>query len=154
KVTDIPRMIFALAHGDGRLAGAGIAASAPSGQQRGLLGAGLALGAYCQEMANWTTPDQALAQARAAMPGLPDSVLRITPTGSGMSRQCEAWGLGRSDTADRLPVLSAVPTLILSGTFDSSTAPKWVTEITPVLHNSVTLRFPGAGHAVLPNSPC
>jgi pimeloyl-ACP methyl ester carboxylesterase len=154
KVTDIPRMIFALAHGDGTLAGAGIAASAPSTQERGLLGAGLALGTYCQEMADWTTPDEALSQARAAMPGLPDSVLRITPTGSWIFRECEAWGLGRSDTADRLPVSSAVRTLILSGTFDSSTAPKWVSEITPGLHNSVALRFPGIGHGVLPNSAC
>ena len=88
------------------------------------------------------------------MPGLPDSVLRITPTGSWIFRECEAWGLGRSDTADRLPVSSAVPTLILSGAFDSSTAPNWVSEITPGLHNSVALRFPGTGHGVLPNSTC
>lgn len=154
KVTDIPRMIFGLSHGDGSLAAAGIAATVPPADQRGLVGAGLALGAYCQEMANWTTPDEALAQARAAMPGLPDSVLRITPTGSWIFRECGAWGLGRSDTADRLPVYSKVPTLILSGSFDSSTAPRWVREITPGLSNSVALRFPGVGHAVLPTSGC
>jgi pimeloyl-ACP methyl ester carboxylesterase len=154
KVADIPRMIFAVANGDGILAGAGIAASAPAPEERGLLGAGLALGAYCQEMANWTTPDQALSQARTAMPGLPDSVLRMTPTGSWMFRECDAWGLGRSSAAARLPVASAVPTLILSGTFDSSTAPQWINEITPGLSNSVVLRFPGVGHAVLPTSAC
>lgn len=154
KVTDIPRMLFGLANGDGSLAAAGIVATVPPPEQRGLLGAGLGLGAYCQEMANWTTPEQALAQARAAMPGLPDSVLRITPTGSWIFRECGAWGLGRSDTADRLPVHSKVPTLILSGTFDSSTAPKWVQQITPGLSNSLALRFPGVGHGVLPNSTC
>jgi pimeloyl-ACP methyl ester carboxylesterase len=154
KVTDIPRMIFALANGDGSLAAAGIAASAPPPEQRGLVGAGLALGAYCQEMANWTTPEQALSQAQLAMPGLPDSVLRITPTGSWIFRECGAWGLGRSNTADRLPVSSAVPTLIMSGSFDSSTAPQWVEEITPGLSNSVVLRFPGVGHSVLPSSTC
>ncbi|OBK14518.1 alpha/beta hydrolase [Mycobacterium asiaticum] len=154
KVVDIPRMIFALSRGDGALAGAGIAASAPSGPERGLLGAGLALGTYCQEMADWTTPEQALSQARLAMPGLPDSVLRITPTGSWIFRECQAWGLGRSDTADTLPVLSKVPTLILSGAFDSSTAPKWAREITPGLANSLALRFPGVGHGVLPTSTC
>ncbi|OSC42531.1 alpha/beta hydrolase [Mycobacterium decipiens] len=154
KVADVPRMIFGLANGDGRLAGAGIAATAPPPPERGLLGAGLALGAYCQEMANWTTPEQALSQARRAMPGLPDSVLRITPTGSWIFRECQAWGLGRSDTADRLPVSSAVPTLILSGTFDASTAPHWVREITPGLSNAKALRFPGVGHGVLPASAC
>jgi pimeloyl-ACP methyl ester carboxylesterase len=154
KVADIPRMIFALAKGDGTLAAAGIAATVPSPEQRGLLGAGLALGAYCQEMANWTTPDQALSAAQAAMPGLPDSVLRITPTGSWIFRECGAWGLGRSDTADILPVHTDIPTLILSGEFDSSTAPRWVAEVTPGLSKSVTLHFPGVGHGVLPNSAC
>ncbi|MDP7730293.1 MULTISPECIES: alpha/beta fold hydrolase [Mycobacterium] len=154
KVIDIPRMIYQLSRGDGALAGAGIAAGAPSGSERGLLGAGLALGAYCQEMAAWTNPDQALAQARRAMPGLPDSVLRITPTGSWIFRECQAWGLGRSDTADTLPVLSKVPTLILSGSFDSSTAPQWVKEVTTGLPGSVALRFPGVGHGVIPASAC
>jgi pimeloyl-ACP methyl ester carboxylesterase len=88
------------------------------------------------------------------MPGLPDSVLRITPTGSWIFRECQAWGLGRSDTADTVPVLSKVPTLILSGSFDSSTAPQWVKEVTPGLTNSVALRFPGVGHGVIPASPC
>lgn len=154
KVTDIPRMIFALARGEGRLAAAGIAETVPPPEQRGLLGAGLALGTYCQEMANWTTPEQALSRARTAIPGLPDSVLRITPTGSWIFRECAAWGLGRSDTADRMSVSSGVPTLILSGTFDSSTAPQWAEEITPGLGNSQLVRFPGVGHGVLPNSAC
>lgn len=154
KVADIPRMIYNLAHGDGRLAATGLATAVPPHDQRGLLGAGLALGAYCQEMANWTTPEQALDQARQAMPGLPDSVLQIAPTGRWMFRECGAWGLGRSDTADRLPASSNVPTLILSGEFDASTAPKWVREITPGLHNSVALRIAGVGHRVLPSSTC
>jgi hypothetical protein len=51
-------------------------------------------------------------------------------------------------------VSSAFRTLILSGAFDSSTAPWWVGDITPGLHNSVVLRFPGIGHGVLPNSTC
>lgn len=109
KVTDIPRMIFALARGEGRLAAAGIAETVPPPEQRGLLGAGLALGTYCQEMANWTTPEQALSRARTAIPGLPDSVLRITPTGSWIFRKCAAWGLGRPDTADRLSVSRGCP---------------------------------------------
>ena len=154
KVVDIPRMISALANGDGTLAAAGIAAGDLPAEQRGLLGAGLALSTYCQEMANWTTPEQALTQARKAMPALPDSVLQIMPTGSWIFDECQAWGLGRSEATARLPVVSPVPTLILSGTFDSSTAPAWVGEITPGLSNSVVLRLPGVGHGVIPTSAC
>ena len=155
KVIDIPRMIYNLANGDGTLAAAAIvAASDLPPDQRGLLGAGLGLGAYCQEMANWTNPEQALSQARIAMSGLPDSVLRIAPTGSWIFDECRAWGLGKSDPASLAPTVSTVPTLILAGTFDSSTAPSWADQVTPGLSNSVVLRFPGVGHGVLPTSGC
>jgi pimeloyl-ACP methyl ester carboxylesterase len=53
-----------------------------------------------------------------------------------------------------LPVSSGVPTLILSGTFDASTAPAWVDEVTNGLSNSTVLHFPGIGHGVLPPSAC
>jgi pimeloyl-ACP methyl ester carboxylesterase len=154
KVVHIPRLLDDLAHGGGTLAAEAIASSAAPAEQRGLLGAALALGAYCQEMASWTTPERALSYARTAMPGLPDAVLSITPTGSFIFDECRAWGLGRSDAASHVPVRSNVPTLILSGTFDSSTAPSWVDRVTPGLSNAVVLRFPGVGHGVLPTSAC
>src|SRR5262245_3277747 len=57
KVVDIPRMIDNLASGDGTIAAGAIAAAEERpADQRGLLGAGLALDAYCQDMASWTTP--------------------------------------------------------------------------------------------------
>ena len=119
-----------------------------------MLGYWLTLGTYCQEMANWTTPQDALAGARKAMPGLPDAVLRMTPTGSYIFDECRAWDVGRSDPTARQPVYSAVPTLILSGTFDASTAPAWVDEVTGGLPNSTVLHFPGSGHGVIPDSSC
>jgi hypothetical protein len=88
------------------------------------------------------------------LPGIADSVLRIAPTGSWFFDECRAWGLGRSDPASLAPTISAVPTLILAGTFDSSTAPAWVEQVTPGLSNSVVLHFPGIGHGVLPTSQC
>jgi pimeloyl-ACP methyl ester carboxylesterase len=144
RVADIPRMIFEAARGDVVL---------PS-DQWGLLGSGLAFGAYRQEMANRTTPEQVLAEARKAMPRLPESVLRITPTGSYLFDECRAWGLGRSDRAARLPASSDLPTLILSGSFDSSTAPAWVDDIIDGFPNSVVLQFPGIGHGVISPSAC
>ena len=155
QVVDIPRMIDNLASGDGSLAAAAIVAldDLPR-EQRGLLGAALALTAYCTEMTSWTTPEQALSQARSALPGIPDAVLQIAPTGSWFFDECRAWGLGRSDPAARAATVSAVPTLILAGTFDCSTAPAWVDQVTPGLRNSQVLHFPGVGHGVLPTSRC
>ena len=153
-VVEFPRLIDNLAHGDGSLAAAAIAATEVPPMQRGLVGAGLALTTYCGEMANWTTPEHALAQARSAMPGLPDAVLQIAPTGSFFFDECRAWDTGRSDPASLATAVSAVPTLILAGTFDASTAPAWIEHVTPGLSNAVALRFPGVGHGVLPTSAC
>ena len=155
RVADIPRMIFDAAHGDVTLAAQGIAASGDvPPEQRGIAGSGLAFGAYCQEMANWTTPEQALAAARKTMPGLPDTVLRVTPTGSYIFDECGAWVPGRSDPAARRPASTDLPTLILSGTFDSSTAPAWIDDVIAGFPNAVVLHFPGSGHGVLPPSAC
>jgi pimeloyl-ACP methyl ester carboxylesterase len=154
KAADIPRMIIDAARGDVTLAAQGIVASDLPPEQRGLVGAGLELGAFCQEMTNWTTPDQALAVARKSMPGLPDAVLRVTPTGSYIFDECRAWGLGKSDPAARMPASSELPTLILSGTFDSNVSPAWVDDIIKGFPNSVVLHFPGIGHGVLPTSAC
>ncbi len=153
-VADFPRLIDNLARGDGTLAATAIAASEVPVTQRGLVGAGLALTTYCGEMANWTTPERALAQARIAMPALPDAVLRIAPTGSFFFAECRAWGGGRSDPALLAAAVSAVPTLILAGTFDSSTAPAWVGQVTTGLPHAVVLHFPGVGHGVIPTSAC
>jgi len=155
KVVDIPRMIYNIAYGDGTMAAGAIAVAAEKpADQQGLLGAGLALDAYCQDMANWTTPQQALAHAKMAMPALPDSVLQIAPTGSYMFHECAAWDTNRSDPITRTPAVSGTPTLILSGTFDSKTSPSWISESTRGLRNSVVVHIPGAGHAVLPRSKC
>jgi pimeloyl-ACP methyl ester carboxylesterase len=155
KVVDIPRMIDNMANGDGTIAAGAIAAAAerPADQQ-GLLGAGLALDAYCQDMTNWTTPKRALAHAKMAMPAFPASVLQIAPTGSYIFHECAAWDTNRSDPITHAPAVSAIPTLILSGTFDSKTSPGWISESTRGLRNSVVVHLPGSGHAVLPRSNC
>lgn len=153
-VVDFPRLIYDLARGDGTLAAKAIAASEVPPAQRGLVGAGMALTTYCGEMANWSTPERALAHARVAMPALPDAVLRIAPTGSFFFAECRAWGGGRSDPAALLPAVSAVPTLILAGTFDASTAPAWVDQVTSGLSHATVLHLPGVGHGVLPTSTC
>jgi pimeloyl-ACP methyl ester carboxylesterase len=155
QVIDIPRLIDNLANGDGTLAAAAIVATNDLPEdERGLLGSGLALGAYCQEMANWTDAERALSEARIAMPAIAEPVLRIAPTGSWLFDECRAWGLGRSDPATLATAISKVPTLILAGTFDSNTAPAWVEQVTPGLSNAVVLHFPGVGHGVLPTSHC
>jgi pimeloyl-ACP methyl ester carboxylesterase len=155
KVVDIPRMIYNMAYGDGTIAASAIAVAAETpADQRGLLGAGLALNAYCQDMANWTTPQRALAHARIAMPALPDSVLQIAPTGSYMFHECAAWDTSRSDPMTHAPAVSAIPTLILSGTFDTKASPGWISESTRGLRNNVVVHLPGVGHAVLPRSTC
>jgi pimeloyl-ACP methyl ester carboxylesterase len=156
KVVDIPRMIYNIAYGDGTIAAGAIAVAADEkpADQQGLVGTGLALDSYCQDMANWTTPQRALAHAKLAIPAFPDSVLQIAPTGSYIFHECAAWDTNRSNPITHAPVVSAIPTLILSGTFDSKASPSWISESMRGFRNSVVVHIPGSGHAVLPRSKC
>jgi pimeloyl-ACP methyl ester carboxylesterase len=148
-------MIYNLAYGDGAIAAGAIAVAAEKpADQQGLLGMGLALDAYCQDMTNWTTPQRALAHAKRAMPALPDSLLQIAPTGSYMFHECAAWDTIRSNLITHAPAVSDIPTLILSGTFDAKASPGWIGESRRGRRNSVVVHLPGVGHAVLPRSTC
>jgi pimeloyl-ACP methyl ester carboxylesterase len=54
----------------------------------------------------------------------------------------------------REPAVSEVPTLILSGSFDSVTPLAWAYAAAETLPNSRIARIPGVGHFVTLESPC
>lgn len=62
---------------------------------------------------------------------------------------CRAWGAVPTAAADRAPVFSRVPALILAGSLDPITPPRLGREAAATLPESTYLLFPGVGHAVL-----
>jgi pimeloyl-ACP methyl ester carboxylesterase len=51
-------------------------------------------------------------------------------------------------------VESDLPVLLMSGTFDSQTAPSWAAIAAQTLPNSFQVTFPGSGHGTIQYSPC
>lgn len=150
----IPKMIADMARGDsGAVAAAYLALRGPP-EFVGLGGIGLAITVFCAEHANLTTEAAALAKAKAALPGVPDRVLRVQPKQGRLFTECPIWNVGMADPAVSTPIVSDVPVLILEGTFDAATAPEWVDLITPHLKNSQVVAFPFTGHGVLGKSTC
>ena len=67
---------------------------------------------------------------------------------------CPAWRVAAAPAADRQPVKSAVPTLLLSGTFDWLTPPLWAREAARTLSAARNVVFRAQGHGVVVQDPC
>ena len=67
---------------------------------------------------------------------------------------CAEWGVAPADAAEREPVVSDVPTLILTGEFDPITPPAWARLAAETLTNSYYYEFPGLGHGVMRSNRC
>ncbi|MBX5491222.1 MAG: alpha/beta fold hydrolase [Chloroflexi bacterium] len=66
---------------------------------------------------------------------------------------CDALGVAYQGPAVSAPVLSTVPTLLLSGNYDFQTPPAWAAEAARTLPNSRSYLFPAVGHVVYPREP-
>lgn len=66
----------------------------PDGTGTGLAGYGLGFGAYCREMASWSSTEDIGAAGRAALPGFPDEVPRLIMVPGRLFTECAAWGVG------------------------------------------------------------
>jgi pimeloyl-ACP methyl ester carboxylesterase len=67
---------------------------------------------------------------------------------------CAALGLPPADPIEDQPVVSDVPALILSGTFDPATPPAWGKLAADGLSNAFFYEFPNASHGVMSSVPC
>ncbi len=67
---------------------------------------------------------------------------------------CEEWQTGTPNLIEREPVVSAVPSLVLSGELDPITPPRWGELAASTLENSFYVMIPGAGHGVTFSNAC
>ncbi|MEM9930124.1 MAG: alpha/beta fold hydrolase [Bacteroidota bacterium] len=59
---------------------------------------------------------------------------------------CRSWDVRKAPPEDNEPVLSSVPTLLISGSYDTDTPVKWAADMQRQLRNSHHLIFPGWTH--------
>ena len=119
------------------------------------LGDGLAVGTTCRED-NLGTPQELAAAGRGAFPDYPASVQREGIGGwAYVQEDCrEVWKFPRAPKSMHEPVLSNIPTLLLSGTFDTLTSLAGARAAASRLSRATIVSIPGIGHTVSPWSPC
>lgn len=67
---------------------------------------------------------------------------------------CVDWPMGPVDPLENAPIMSDVPTLLLTGLYDPITPPQYARLAGSRLPNSFYFEFLSAGHDVLSNEPC
>jgi pimeloyl-ACP methyl ester carboxylesterase len=114
------------------------------------------LGVSCREDYPFATPEDLAAAGREAFPDYPLSVTREGVGGwAYVNEDCrEVWKVPAAPDAMRQPVASSLPTLLISGTFDTLTSLAGAKAAAAKLSNATIISIPGVGHAVSPASPC
>ena len=102
----------------------------------------------CHSEGRFTDRSGVLAD-RAAHPRMVDPKTRdLVPA------LCAVWHAPTVEPADRTPVASDIPTLLLSGEFDPTTPPRWADLAAETLSRSHSFVVPMAGHGVGVDTPC
>jgi pimeloyl-ACP methyl ester carboxylesterase len=119
------------------------------------LGDGIAVGTTCRED-NLGIPEELAAAGRGAFPHYPASVQREGVGGwAYVQEDCrEVWKLPRAPKSMHELVASSVPTLLISGTFDTLTSLAGAKAVASRLSRATIISIPGIGHTVSPWSPC
>ena len=117
------------------------------------LGYGLAFGVSCRESYPFATPEDLAAAGRKAFPDYPASIQR---EGIGswayFNEDCrDVWKVPAAPDAMHQPVVSSIPTLLISGSFDTLTSLAGAKAAAAKLSNATIISIPGVGHFV---SPC
>ncbi len=128
----------------------------PPGPNDPALGYGLAYGVSCREDYPFATPDELAAAGREAFPDYPASLQREgVGSWAYINEDCrDIWKVPAAPEAMRQPVASAIPTLLISGSFDTLTSLAGAKAAAARLSRATIISIPGIGHFVSPNSPC
>jgi len=120
------------------------------------LGFGLALGVSCRESYPFATPEELAAAGRKAFPDYPASIQDEAVGGwAYFNEDCrEVWKVPAAPEAMHRPVVSGIPTLLISGSFDTLTSRAGAEAAAAKLSHATIISIPGVGHFVSPASPC
>jgi pimeloyl-ACP methyl ester carboxylesterase len=128
----------------------------PPGPGVPALGYGLSYGVSCRESYPFATPEDLAASGREAFPDYPPSVTREGVGGwAYFNEDCrDVWKVPAAPEAMHQPVASGIPTLLISGSFDTLTSLAGAKAAAAKLSHATIISIPGVGHSVSPQSPC
>ena len=128
----------------------------PSGPDVPALGYGLSYGVSCREDYPFATPEDLAAAGREAFPDYPASIQGEGVGGwAYINQDCrDVWKVPAAPEAMHQPVASSIPTLLISGSFDTLTSLAGAEAAAASLSKARIISIPGIGHFVAPHSPC
>jgi hypothetical protein len=140
----LPANIYAMAQGDFSLmARLGTPPSLP----QALLVNGMSLSVLCAEEMDY-------AEADLHLDGVYLQLGVLFQLGLDMRAYCAVWKVEPLGDEMSAPVVSDIPTLIMSGELDPNTPPGGGSLVAETLSRSYVYTYPGVSHSVLGNSPC
>jgi pimeloyl-ACP methyl ester carboxylesterase len=119
----------------------------------GIMGWGLTLSVWCAEWVPFESADDQLRAAQQVFASLPDTVRAQAPQLPFLRQACAAWNVPKAADSVRAVTDSAIPTLVLSGSYDGQTAPQWGSYVASHLSHATVVTVPGSGHGVY-DDPC
>jgi pimeloyl-ACP methyl ester carboxylesterase len=128
----------------------------PPGPDVPALGYGLSYGVSCREDYPFATQADLAAAGRQAFPDYPASIQGEGVGGwAYVNQDCrDVWNVPAAPEAMRQPVASSIPTLLISGSFDTLTSLDGAKAAAAKLSKATIIGIPGIGHVVAPQSPC
>ncbi len=150
----VPRSIDDLAHGNPQRIAEQYAGGKLSPQAIGRVAHGLSFGVFCSEWTPYESEEDVIRAGRRAFPSFPRSVLSNAPQLAWLHDDCRAWDVPPAPRSIRDVTRSDIPTLVLSGGFDSQTAPSNGPYAARTLSRSTEVTVPYVAHVVFADSPC
>jgi pimeloyl-ACP methyl ester carboxylesterase len=114
---------------------------------------GMFMAVQCKEEVPFDTPDSINAVLQEIRPELRGFVRRqlVDPA---FLQVCANWKEGAVNPIENEPVVSDIPTLVMSGEYDPVTPPAYGKLAAQTLSRSYFYEFPGTGHGVIVSNQC
>ncbi|MCP5096126.1 MAG: alpha/beta fold hydrolase [Chloroflexi bacterium] len=118
------------------------------------LSTGMEISVICTDDLIGKTPQDMIDNLAALPPQLAGNTNPDDIRSYGIFAICSDWPIVEAESWVKEPVVSDIPTLVLSGEFDPVTPPKYAQEAAEHLSNSYVYEFSGVGHNPVGGSSC
>ncbi|MDQ0941281.1 alpha/beta fold hydrolase [Streptomyces sp. V1I1] len=150
----VPRALDELAHGKPQRIAQQWAGGKLSPQAMGRVSHGLAYGIFCSEWTPYESQEEALQGGQEAFPSFPRSVLAQAPQLTFLRPDCDVWKVPAAPRTIRDVTRGDIPTLALSGGFDSQTGADNGPYVARTLSRAKVVTVPYEPHVVFASSEC
>ncbi|WP_405532450.1 alpha/beta fold hydrolase [Streptomyces avidinii] len=150
----VPAALDELAHGKPQRIARQWAGGKLSPQAIGRVAHGLAYGVFCSEWTPYETQAEALKGGQETFPTFPRSVQAQAPQLTFLRPDCDAWNIPAAPPSIRDVTRGDIPTLALSGGFDSQTGADNGPYVASTLSRAKVVTVPYEPHVVFATSKC